>query len=288
LIKIQIRGKQRSFVELWVYARLRIMQLITRISLKLKYGLVKTFCCGVYTNHKFLEGIKFFTPNFRGFERIHNAHLKEPMTQQWIKSFSPGETLWDIGANVGVFSFLAANSGTRVVAIEPLYGNHYSICKTLELNPGLTGNVMVMPVALTDLDGSDILYIPCNEIGYSGVQFGRTTDPMGNDLNEKFRINLLGLKASTMQNLLLDSFSSPDYIKIDVDGIELKILKGLHDILQSSKLKSLLIEAQDVHEEELIRSLLEPNGFSCNLADRESTIPSSSNCESYNLIFRRN
>jgi hypothetical protein len=80
LIKIYLRGKQRSLKELWVYARLRIMQLITRISLKLKYGLVKTFGRGVYMNHKFLEGIKFFTPNLRGFERIHNAHLKEPMT----------------------------------------------------------------------------------------------------------------------------------------------------------------------------------------------------------------
>ena len=37
----------------------------------------------------------------------------------WIRTFNAQETLFDVGANIGVYSLLAAKAGFKVVAFEP-------------------------------------------------------------------------------------------------------------------------------------------------------------------------
>ena len=84
--------------------------------------------------------------------------------------------LWDIGANIGVFSLLAAKYGVRVVSFEPLYSNYYVLCKNVEINSDISKLITVLPIALSDISMVDDLYIPTSDEGYSGVSFGEPID----------------------------------------------------------------------------------------------------------------
>lgn len=53
---------------------------------------------------------------------------------------------------------------------------------------------------------------------------------------------------------------SPDYIKIDVDGLEDKIIEGMSKTLSNKQLKSLLVEVHSSTRETAIR-VLEETGF---------------------------
>ena len=82
----------------------------------------------------------------------------------------------------------------------------------------------------------------------------------------------------------------PDYIKIDVDGIEHLILNGAKETLQNPKVKSLLIEVQEDFIEQFdgIRKILSENKFvlsSKNQSERYRNHPKFKH--SYNYIYYR-
>ena len=57
--------------------------------------------------------------------RARTFHEKEPETLEWIDSIGKEETLWDIGANVGLYSMYAAQKGLKVLAFEPSPANYH-------------------------------------------------------------------------------------------------------------------------------------------------------------------
>ena len=60
--------------------------------------------------------------------RAREMLKREPDTLEWINTFAEDEVLLDVGSNTGVFSLYAAkNNGNRVIAIDPLPQNYYSI-----------------------------------------------------------------------------------------------------------------------------------------------------------------
>ena len=85
----------------------------------------------------------------------HRAALKEPWTIAWIEScLAPGEVLFDIGANTGVYSLLAAKlhgPELKIVAFEPAFANYADLNRNLVLN-GVEAQVVPLPYALSDAD----------------------------------------------------------------------------------------------------------------------------------------
>src|SRR5690348_12226910 len=76
---------------------------------------------------------------------------KEPWTVQWLeREVTPGDVLYDVGANVGTFSLVAAVArGASVVAFEPGYANYARLCENLALN-SCSDRVLTVPLALSD------------------------------------------------------------------------------------------------------------------------------------------
>jgi FkbM family methyltransferase len=76
---------------------------------------------------------------------------KEPWTVQWIEGWiQPDEVLYDIGANVGAYSLVAALSPAvraRVVAVEPGYPTFAALSDNVVRNRA-QGRVTALPVAL--------------------------------------------------------------------------------------------------------------------------------------------
>jgi len=163
---------------------------------------------------------------------------KEPWTVSWIeRSLRDGDVLWDVGANVGAYSLIAARSGPRdltVVAIEPGYANYASLCENIVLN-GLGETVTALPVVLAEQNR-------LGSLGYTDVCAGAAMHSL--DAGERSTFEQPVLVYSLDSLISTFSLPAPTLIKLDVDGSEASVLAGARDTLRRPELRSLVVEIE--------------------------------------------
>jgi FkbM family methyltransferase len=188
----------------------------------------------------------FSTPNGLCRWRAETFSTKEPETLEWIDSFPEGSILWDVGANVGLYSIYAAQErGCRVWAFEPSVFNLECLARNTWLNSA-TSRICIVPIALSDTSGSSLLHMSSTEWGGALSSFDKDYGHDGNKLEEIFRFRTFGCSMDEALNLL--RIPQPDYVKLDVDGIEHLILKGGREVLAS--VKGVLIEINEDFQEQ--------------------------------------
>ena len=84
-------------------------------------------------------------------------------------------------------------------------------------------------------------YMTSNERGGALSNFGESVDHEGLPMTSIFKYKTVGMSVDQAVSLL--NITKPNYIKMDVDGIEHLILKGAADTLKN--VESLLIEVND-------------------------------------------
>jgi FkbM family methyltransferase len=163
-----------------------------------------------------------------------------PIQRALARCLKPGDVFYDIGANVGFFSILAATltgSGGAVYAFEPVPDNVASIHRNVRLN-GLT-NVKVHAVAVAATSGREELVLARNRGGASLASAGvHVPDP-----------------AATMpvRTVAIDEFiqrpntAPPTLVKIDVEGAELGVLQGMQRTMRAHR-PVVLYEVDDADE----------------------------------------
>lgn len=127
----------------------------------------------------------------------------------------PGMTVWDIGANVGLFSFAASSIGAHVVAVEADIWLANLIQRSVLLNKL---PVTVLPAAVTDHQGVSKLYIS---------EGGRAS----NSLTSK--TDIAQPVVSITLDCLLEQFPPPQVLKVDVEGLEYAVLRGGQRVLEA-------------------------------------------------------
>ena len=157
----------------------------------------------------------------------------EDISQRFCALVSEGDTVYDIGANHGYYTLLAATeAGSRgsVIAFEPMEKNCLALSRNIAYN-ALPGTQTVAPVAL----GTDSGTVP--------ITTNRPRLSEGEDDTVEVRMRTA------------DSFRShgtaPDLVKIDVEGGEAAVLEGMERILSDDH-PTLIVE---VHEPEVIRQI---------------------------------
>ncbi|WP_340313713.1 class I SAM-dependent methyltransferase [Rhizorhabdus argentea] len=185
---------------------------------------------------------------------------KEPETIAWIDTFQPGETFWDVGANVGIYSIYAGARGIRTVAFEPHFANYHQFCITIAAN-GLQD--LVTPLCLAFAEGKSIaeMNLASLDIGTSMSNFGAALDFRGQPFEPAFRQGMIGYD---IDGFVADfGVEIPTHLKIDVDGIELAIVKGARATLASEKLRSVSIELieSDAAQVAAVTAILEGAGL---------------------------
>src|SRR4051812_37306235 len=77
----------------------------------------------------------FAVPNAPSKFRADTFSTKEPETLEWIDGIPEGSVLWDIGANVGLYTCYAAKArGCRVFAFEPSVFNLELLARNIFFN----------------------------------------------------------------------------------------------------------------------------------------------------------
>jgi FkbM family methyltransferase len=206
-----------------------------------------------YRSIKILDKqIKFFCPNQLIKFRIDSYFTKEPETLEWIDSFKKKENLifWDIGANIGLYSIYNSlkNPKSTTIAFEPSSSNLRVLTRNISIN-NLEKKIKVVPLPLTNKENIfQEMYESYFVEGGALNTFGEKIDFEGNEFKPEMKYNLLGTTMDYfIENLILDI---PDYIKIDVDGIEHFILGGGEKLLKNEKVKSLSIEINENFKEQ--------------------------------------
>jgi FkbM family methyltransferase len=183
--------------------------------------------------------LEFAVPNGLNRYRAATFATKEPETLEWIDRMSEKSVIWDIGANVGLYSCYAAKArGCRVFAFEPSVFNLEVLARNIVLNE-LTDQITIVPLPLSDALAFNKLNMTSTSWGGSLSTFGQSYGHDGATLSKVFEFSTIGLSMVDAVSLL--DIPRPDYIKMDVDGIEHLILKGGLPILRGIREASIEI-----------------------------------------------
>lgn len=173
-----------------------------------------------------------------GFWRFDVSKVDPFLLSMVRELVRPGFTVWDIGANVGIFAFAAASLGATVVAIEPDIWLSSLLLRSTLMN-GLS--VTVISAAISDSQSLSKLYFSND---------GRASNSLIGDGSSQTVLTIT-------LDWLLNYFSAPQVLKIDVEGLEYSVLKGGERVLQSRP--TIVAEVTQNHEQ--IGALLEKAGY---------------------------
>ena len=152
---------------------------------------------------------------------------KEPDTIGWIKSqIDERSVFYDIGANVGAYSLVASKIGpkVKVFAFEPTFSTYKTLVTNIIEN-SLETSITPLPIALHETSGLVDMNFSSTESGSAEHSVGSKTNMFGEHFTPVSSVKTMCYSL----DVLVDSFSLPlpNFIKIDVDGNELAILKVL-------------------------------------------------------------
>ena len=185
--------------------------------------------------------LKFIAPNYLTDWRAQTFSTKEPETLDWIDSMPENCILWDVGANIGIYSLYAAQSkSAKVFAFDPSIFNLELLARNIYLNK-LQEKICIVPIALSDKTNFSAMHMTTTEMGGALSTFGESFGWDGEEINDNFTFSTIGVTMDDAVSYL--KIPAPDYIKIDVDGLEHLILLGGQKVL--GQVNGVLIEVND-------------------------------------------
>ena len=228
--------------------------------------------------------------------RALTFHQEEPQTIAWLDRLSPEDVLWDVGANVGLYSIYAARfRQCRVVSFEPEPQNLALLLDNVVLNDvaSLCSPCAMALTAESGLGHLDIRYITKSGAynSFNGTRRESAAPAIMRDRRDAaVRCALWGSSVDD----LLDSgyFPAPTHLKIDVDGLEPDIIGSASKLLRHPSLSSVLIEVNlGLERDRKLPEIIQSYGF--RLVEKRSNWESRTNRDreaefsTFNLIFTR-
>ena len=181
-----------------------------------------------------VAGIKFQTNGRIIKKRVKRFYSKEPKTIEWIDTFKPTETFLDVGANIGQYSLYAAKKGISVYAFEPQALNYAELYTNIWLNK-LGHKINGYCIALSNTNTIEYLSLLSMVPGQSHNNYAIDIPGQIKQGCAGFALDYLVEKKVVPQ---------PTHIKIDVDGIESKVIEGGINTIKNCK--TVLVEVENM------------------------------------------
>lgn len=163
----------------------------------------------------------------------------------------PEDRVWDVGANVGLFSLAAKHYGGASAEVLAIEADQDAACLLFATARYGAGGMTVLPIAVGEADGF--------------VRFAIARRARAANAIEGFGSTQTGgvLEVRTLPSCALDSllthFVPPTVLKIDVEGAELAVLRGATRLLREFKPR-IYCEVTDQTRSDTC-SLLKSNGY---------------------------
>lgn len=169
-------------------------------------------------------------PSARALHDPQGFGQDEPETVDWIMALPADAVLWDIGANIGLYSLLAARRGLQVLAFEPSASSFAAMVRNIEIN-GFDDRISAYCLAFAEVSGLFTLNMASTAAGHSMHSIEAREGG--------FRQAVPGFSVDDFIAHL--GATPPSAIKLDVDGIEPAILRGARATLRAH-VREVLVE----------------------------------------------
>ena len=194
--------------------------------------------------NKFIIAVRSVTRKL-GINRFVSSILpskdyEERFATGLLNAIRKGDVVWDVGANVGVYTVQFADQvgpHGRVYAFEPVPMCRDQIVATC--SAGELENVEVVAAALSETSKTSFMQLEDDDLGVTH-QLSDSTEqhPRQIEVQVYSGDDVISLGVATV----------PNVIKMDVEGFELDCLKGMKQLLQNESLRAVFVE---VHFSEL-------------------------------------
>jgi len=223
---------------------------------------VFAFLCKASDENVAIEGGPMRGIKLRMSEHVSHAHIGgtyELETQQAIdKLLVPGSVCYDLGASIGYFSLLMARKARQVYAFEPAPHAAAELVRHAAAN-GFQ-NITVEPSPVSDQRRR--------------VKFCLTDVAYGSSIvEEENQWPSIDLTAITLDEFV-ETHPFPDFIKIDVEGEEGRVLQGAQSILARRQTR-ICCEVHSRRNAEEVQEALAPHGYKITTLTGEPFIPHS-------------
>ena len=147
-----------------------------------------------------------------------------------------GEVVIDVGANIGIFTLKSSKKvgeKGKVVAFEPKKRNYDLLSRNIRINK--CQNVLPLNIAVSDSNCNGTLYV--KSVSLHNTLLEQTDFETDTIKTETVKVRKL---SSVLKNL---NIKHVDFLKIDAEGCELSVLKGLEEFLLRKQIKKISVAA---------------------------------------------
>ncbi len=192
-------------------------------------------------------GKLFIRKNTVDFKMASKTYEKA-VYKLFLKELHKADVVIDIGANIGLYSIVAAKNNIPTIAFEPIEENIKALQENIKIND-VEDKVTVYPYALGDEEEEiDFNYNSYNTGATSKYKTYLKTTSKKAVIKEFDKLDLPQLK----------KVSSVLFI-IDVEGMEVNVIKGMQNFIKSIKELGIIVESKHVGISE-IKSILNQLG----------------------------
>jgi FkbM family methyltransferase len=158
-------------------------------------------------------------------EIINFGSYEKECLEMMLKLIDDGDSVFDIGANVGWYSIniARAKAGVKINAFEPIPRTFDYLRRNLELNG--SSSVAIHNRGLSDAAGDLVFYYYPEGSGNASMA----------DLTHSAGVQKIVSPVDTLDRFVAERAARVDFIKCDVEGAELKVFKGAREVLSSHR-----------------------------------------------------
>lgn len=150
-----------------------------------------------------------------GYLDAMGVNFEPYMVDLFRTLINPDDVIADIGANIGLTAILFSSLARKVFAFEPSPSTYRILTNNLDLAAARN----VEPINIGLGDKAESLTITFANNNRSGGYVSQKIRPDTGHVTEKIQVD-------TLDNLFASGGFSPNFLKIDVEGFELNVIKG--------------------------------------------------------------
>ena len=176
-----------------------------------------------------------------------------PSMKVWVRASREAPVIFDVGANTGLYALVAKAAAPQatVVAFEPVARIREKLQENVDLN---RFDLEIVPAGVSDRDGVSVMLDTGEE-----HELSATLDPVGAVLSGRPRTEI-SVPVARLDTLISGTLPPPDLLKIDVEGHEDAVLRGMANQLEGKR-PALLIEVLSSGAADQVDQLTRPFGY---------------------------
>jgi FkbM family methyltransferase len=210
-------------------------------------GLIKR---DVTVKHGVASGVKFNAGAYNPETALGTYEM--PVQEVFSQYLKPGDIFYDIGANVGFFTIVAAKivgSAGKVYAFEPEAVNAATVRRNAQMND--YAHVTVVEKAVSRTTGVEKLWLTENCGGHTLASVGTVSDA-----KKSITVDTVSIDDLIDKKLI----EPPTFVKIDVEGAEIDVLNGMTQTIKEYQ-PMIIYEVDDREKESLLNKQKEIDDF---------------------------